>query len=60
MIYGNENTVTVDATNISTEIDDEDNAANPSLSIPSSIVLLFMGIISIFLNINWKGDNDEK
>ena len=60
LIYGNENTVTVDATNISTEIDDEDNAANPSLSIPSSIVLLFMGIISIFLNINWKGDNDEK
>ena len=55
-----ENVVLIDATNLSIELDDRETGSNPSLSIPSSIILLFMGLLSIFLNTNWKGDENEE
>ena len=60
LISDNENVVLIDATNLSIELDDRGTGSNPSLSIPSSIILLFMGLLSIFLNTNWAGNEDEE
>ena len=60
LISGDENVVLIDASNLSTETDDKNSGANLYLSIPTSILLLLMGLLSIFFNINWKGDDDEK
>ena len=62
LISGDENVVLIDASNLLNrrQMIRIVGTANLYLSIPTSILLLLMGLLSIFFNINWKGDDDEK